>query len=193
MKGIKLVFWTVVVAGFILTQACKPKVKWTDKLSEKERSMLLDGRLVPRAASLADTVVFHVERRSLPNGEALIIQLKPHEGAPCDAPLCGRVIWNDTVNRRIQASPWLVLQNSGDLKFLTADDKAVYTEYFDAAEDQLRYYAYRFADGKTYRTGWISSLYLFRPEKTDWSKGTYTLFSMQEKLELSKRWRPVEE
>ena len=153
--------------------------------------MLLDKHLVPEPELLSDTLVFHVEHHDIPNGKAIIIQVKPLKTLPCGAPLCGRIVWHDTVVPSVKASPWLPLQNSGDLKFLTGDDKAVYTEYFDAGEDQLRYYAYRFSDGNIYQTGWISGLYLFRPEKTDWNQGTYTLFSMQEKLELSKRWRPL--
>ncbi len=182
--------WLVVVIGLIgsLT-ACRP-VQWTDKIDAPDRQWMLKEKWVPAKRLLADTAVFLAEKHPVATGHLFILEVHPHKGSPCEAPLCGRAIYRG-LDGQTMATPWFPLQHSNDLRLLFIHDDVPIVEYFDAPNERLRYYAFRADSSKIYQTGWVSTLYLFRPEKSNWKKNTYTLFSMQEKLELQKRWLPL--
>ena len=181
--------WFLLVIGLIgsLT-ACRP-VQWTDKIDAPDRQWMLKEKWVPSKRLLADTAVFAARKHTLPAGYLWILEVYPHKGSPCQAPLCGRAIYR-SLDGRTMATSWLPLQHSTDLRLLSIVEDVPIIEYFNEPDENLKYYAFKPGEGKIWQTGWISTLYLFRPEKSDWNQNTYTIFSMQEKLELQKHWLP---
>ena len=182
----KYVSWLIFTA--FATFACQNNpIRYTDKIPAGLRERLIKNRIL-KPVQLADTLVWNAD--SVTAGSKRIWLIRRRD-AGCPSGLCGDLTVMDTATNKWLFHRTFPLQQTRDLRIFYRKPGLAVVEYFDASADQSRYYLVLAGKPAVYRTGWVSALYLFKPEETDTLRLTYNLFSMQEKFSLTKKWQPV--
>ncbi len=180
--------WLELMLTVIVISACgNPQVNYTDKLPPATRAWMLENRIF-KPRQLADTAVTDVD--SARTG-SLGLWLVRRKGATCSTGLCGDLIVRDNRRKKLLFHRTFNLHRTRDLRIFYRKPAWTVVEYFDAPDEQSRYFLITDNKPQVYQTGRISALYLFKPEEIDTSRLTYSLFSLQEKIRLTKKWQPA--